>query len=239
MTCAEPWTKLAGEAASLHAGKAGTVLFGVAGGVGVGKSSVAALLQDRLAALGLCAEVVGTDSFLMANAELRRRGLTLRKGYPESFDVDALEVCLSTLSSSSFPVRIPVYSHATYDRVQGRHQTVERCDVAIVEGVNALRDPVARHLDISLYLDAAEADIESWFVERFLQMCDRAAGEQESFYRAFLGMDRAGRRSVAEMTWREINLPNLLSNIVPSRSNARFVATKGPDHRIVSLTEAD
>ena len=63
--------------------------------------------------------------------------------------------------------RAPVYSHATYDIVEGETQVVGRPDVLVLEGLPFPDD----HVDFTVYLDAYEADIERWFVERFCALC--------------------------------------------------------------------
>ena len=67
-------------------------IIGVAGSVAVGKSTVARLLRELLARWEGTprVELVTTDGFLYPNAELERRGLMERKGFPESYDRRAL-----------------------------------------------------------------------------------------------------------------------------------------------------
>ena len=68
------------------------VRLGIAGSVAVGKSTVARLLQELLGRWPDTprVELVTTDGFLYPNAELERRGLMRRKGFPESYDRRAL-----------------------------------------------------------------------------------------------------------------------------------------------------
>jgi type I pantothenate kinase len=205
------------------------VLLGISGGVGVGKTTAAARVCDALASSGERVEVLCTDCFLFPNAVLEARQLGMRKGFPESFDVDALETCLAAIAAGEAAVQVPVYSHATYDRDPTRVQVVEpAAQVVIVEGVNALQPPVADHLDLAVYLDADETDMEAWFVERFLAFCAEGRG----FYRGFATMSVAQQRGVAEWTWREINAVNLRDHIAPSRARATHVFTKRRDHSV-------
>lgn len=64
-----------------------------------------------------------------------------RKGFPESYDVKALLEFLNDLKSGKETVKAPVYSHLTYDRLEGVYETVERADIVIIEGVNVLQTP--------------------------------------------------------------------------------------------------
>ncbi len=67
-------------------------VIGLAGSVAVGKSTTARVLQQMLAHWPAHPHValVTTDGFLYPNAELERRGILHRKGFPESYDRRAL-----------------------------------------------------------------------------------------------------------------------------------------------------
>ena len=69
-----------------------TFVIGIAGSVAVGKSTVARILRDLLARWPETPNVdlITTDGFLYPNAELERRGIVHRKGFPESYDRRAL-----------------------------------------------------------------------------------------------------------------------------------------------------
>jgi len=60
-------------------------IIGIAGSVAVGKSTVARLLKELLQRWDKTpkVELVTTDGFLYPNAELERRGILHRKGFPE------------------------------------------------------------------------------------------------------------------------------------------------------------
>jgi type I pantothenate kinase len=206
-------------------------LLGIAGGVGVGKSTTAALVREHLVAVSVPVEVVCTDAFLLPNAELEGRGISMRKGFPESYDAAAFDACLDALEAGR-SATIPVYSHATYDRSPDEVQVIRAADVVIVEGVNALQPPAVDHLDLSVYIDADEADMRLWFLDRFLAFCEAATADETSFYRRFAGMTPEEQREIAEWTWREINAVNLRDHIAPSRRRATWVLSKRRDHTI-------
>ena len=208
------------------------VLLGIAGGVGVGKSTAAAAVRGHLDEASVAVEVVCTDAFLLPNVELVARGISMRKGFPESFDASAFDACLAALEAGRSGIEIPVYSHATYDRAPGEVQVLKPADVVIVEGVNALQSPVVEHLDLAVYIDADEADMRIWFVDRFLALCEAASSDETSFYRGFAGMTREQQGEIAEWTWNEINAVNLHDFIAPSRSRATWVVSKRRDHSI-------
>src|SRR5690606_6546268 len=163
-------------------------VIGIAGSVAVGKSTFARILRALLSRWPAHPRVdlVTTDGFLLPNRELERRGLLDRKGFPESYDVRRLVEFMADIKNSRGAVHAPVYSHQAYDIVPGEFQVVDRPDIVIVEGLNVLqtgemragaerpRDGVRPRMfvsdffDFSIYIDADEANIERWYVERFL-----------------------------------------------------------------------
>src|SRR3954449_8911672 len=101
-------------------------VIGVAGSVSVGKSTTARLLRLLLARWPQHPRVdlVTTDGFLHPNAELERRGLMSRKGFPESYDRRALLRFITEIKAGRPEVSAPVYSHLVYDIVPGELLTV-------------------------------------------------------------------------------------------------------------------
>jgi type I pantothenate kinase len=81
-------------------------------------------------------------------------------------------------------------------------------------------------------VDASEQDIRSWYVERFLRLWERAFHDESSYFRRFTTLTREEAIARAEAVWAEINGPNLEQNISPTRSRARLILTKGPDHKV-------
>lgn len=234
MSVGDAYETLAGAIAEVHTRRR-PVLFGVAGGVAVGKSTTARRVGERLGDLGLVAEVLPTDAFLMTNAELSARGLDLRKGFPDSYDRVALVGALAQLRRGE-RTEVPVYSHLTYDRVAGASQVLEPdLDVVVLEGVNALQEPAVGMLDLSVYVDADEGHARAWFVDRFLRLCAEGAEDPTSFYAPLAGLDREDQRAVAETAWSTINLMNLRAHIHPSRLAATYVLRKDIDHAVVEL----
>ena len=212
------------------------VLFGITGGVAVGKSTTAARVRTLLVAAGVTVDLLCTDAFLLPNDELERQGLSLRKGFPESFDTAALATCLRRLREGGSEVTVPVYSHASYDRVPGASEVLGGADVVIVEGVNVLQPGVAEELTLSVYVDAEEPDMRRWFLDRFAELCARAADDKDAtFYRGLLALTPVERQSVAESAWANINRVNLADHIAPSRARATFVLHKSGDHGVRAL----
>lgn len=212
--------------------------IGIAGSVAVGKSTTARVLRALLAQWPdhTRVDLVTTDGFLYPNAELTRRGLMNRKGFPESYDRRALVRFVADVKAGRGEVRAPLYSHLRYDIVPGERIVVRKPDILIVEGLSVLQPSeslgLADLFDFSVYVDAHLEDIRRWFTERFLMLRHTAFSDPESYFhdQATLGDDEAV--SYAMQRWNEINEPNLLANIQPTRARADLVLQKGPDHAV-------
>ena len=167
-----------------------------------------------------------------------------RKGFPESYDVRRLVRFLEEVKRGEPEVRVPVYSHVVYDIVEGDELVLRRPDIVILEGLNVLQTGagaghgsrfVSDWFDFSIYVDAEEADIERWYVERFFALRETAFADSTSFFRHFADLDDARREATARDIWGRINRPNLRENILPSRSRADLVLHKGPDHEVTRV----
>jgi type I pantothenate kinase len=208
-------------------------LVGITGAVAAGKSTLAAELAAALAADGLAVETVATDGFLMDNAALTARGLLNRKGFPESYDVGAMRAALAAIRTG--PADFPGYSHILYDIDPALSRRLAPPDVLIVEGLSLHAGAAALGLDLLIYLDADEADLEVWFSERFVGLWRAAEHEPASFYARFRHLSEPEVRAFAQQVWRAINLPNLRQHIAGAKDVADIVIRKGADHQIVSL----
>jgi type I pantothenate kinase len=199
--------------------RARPLVVGLAGPVGIGKSSLAGEVATALRGAGLAAEVLATDGFLRRSAQLEAEGLLLRKGFPETYDEGSLVAAIGRVrAGDSFAV--PVYSHATFDPDDER--IVGRCDVLIVEGVNALQPVVAEAADRRWYLDAPDPVVVGWFIERFRRLTERARTEG-GFYERFVALDPEGLDAAARHVWALVNQPNLDDHIRPTRRRADLV----------------
>lgn len=216
-------------------------VLGVAGSVAVGKSTVARILRDLLARWPETPDVqiVTTDGFLFPNAELERRGIMHRKGFPESYDRRSLLRFVSQVKAGVAEVCAPHYDHLTYDIVPGEYTVVRQPDILIVEGLNVLQPPSTAHplavsdlFDFSVYVDARTADIRRWYQERFLRLREHAFSNPSSHFRRFAGLDDDTAVALANEFWTNINEPNLVENIRPTRARATLVLRKEADHRV-------
>lgn len=214
-----------------------TAVVAVAGPVAVGKSTLAEQMAEVLRVRGTSAEVVSTDGFLLPFAELDARGLVTRKGFPESYDVDALRAFLATVRDTrhrTHAVSVPIYSHETYDILPDERRAVPPTDVVVLEGLNALYATTGL-VDLGVYVDAPLPVIETWYVERFVRLVGVAT--PGSFYTQFSGLDRDALVDTALAVYRSINLPNLTEHILPSRALADVVVEKRPDHAVGEIRD--
>jgi type I pantothenate kinase len=218
-------------------------IVAVAGSVAVGKSTTARVLRTligRWPQLPRTA-LVTTDNFLYPNAELERRGLTARKGFPESYDRRALLRFVQQVKRGAPQVSAPVYSHLAYDIVPGQSQTVQRPDVLILEGINVLQpDPsgslaLADFFDFSIYVDAQPDDIRQWFLSRLRALRDSAFTDPNSAFRRLTQISVAEVDAFGAEVWKTINEVNLIENIQPTRARATLVLHKAADHAVTRV----
>jgi type I pantothenate kinase len=216
-------------------------VIGVAGSVAVGKSTTARVLQALLARWEHHPRVdlVTTDGFLYPNAELTRRNIMHRKGFPESYDRRALLRFVTAVKSGADKACAPVYSHLLYDIVPGQMQSVRHPDILILEGLNVLQTGptlmVSDLFDFSLYVDARIEDIEGWYISRFLGLRSTAFADPASHFHHYAALNDPQAVIAARDIWRTINRPNLIENILPTRPRATLVLRKDADHTINRL----
>ena len=220
-------------------------IIGVGGSVAVGKSTTARVLQALLARWPNVPKVdlITTDGFLYPNAVLEREGLMEKKGFPESYDLPALLRFLSDIKAGLHPVRAPVYSHLIYDVIPNQWIEIDRPEILIVEGLNVLqagrlpRDGkavpfVSDFFDFSVYLDADESVLLSWYVNRFLALRGTAFADPKSYFHRYARLSDAEAVATATSIWNRINLVNLRENILPTRPRADLILKKGESHEV-------
>ena len=223
-------------------------VIGIAGSVAVGKSTASRILKALLSHWPSHPKVdlVTTDGFLLPQRDLETRGLTERKGFPESYDVRRLLRFLADVKSGLPEVTAPVYSHLAYDIVAGEYQVVRQPDIVIVEGLNVLQTGtgagarrgkppamfVSDFFDFTIYVDAHESDIEQWYIERFNMLRATVFQNPSSYFHRYATLTAEEAKTTAQRIWETINLVNLRENVLPTRERAHLVLEKGRDHAV-------
>ena len=214
-------------------------IIGISGSVAVGKSTTSRLLQILLSRRFKWAsvEMVTTDGFLYPNKVLEEKKILDRKGFPESYDMVLLLNFLDTIKNGE-EFEIPVYSHEVYDIISDEKVTIQPVDFLIVEGINVFQNPqnqtlyVSDYFDLSIYVDADVANIETWYLERFQTLLKLAEKDPNNYYHRFTQMPFNQVLAIAQDTWKNINLANLEKYIEPTRSRADIILHKGQNHEI-------
>lgn len=217
-------------------------IIGIAGSVAVGKSTTARLLKHLLTQLypDLKTDLVTTDGFLYPTATLKEKGILDKKGFPESYDMEALLNFLDDIKSGN-PAKAPVYSHHTYDIVAGAYTEIINPDILIVEGINVLQNPnnqqiyISDFFDFSIYIDADIEIIETWYLERFNMLLDVAKHNPDDYYYAYAIGNRNDAMEMAKKVWKNVNKRNLENYILPTKNRADLILHKSHNHQIDEL----
>ncbi|CNJ19948.1 MULTISPECIES: type I pantothenate kinase [Yersinia] len=223
-------------------------VIGIAGSVAVGKSTTARLLQALLSRWPehRSVELITTDGFLHPNKVLNERGLMKKKGFPESYDMHSLVNFVSEVKSGASQVTAPVYSHLIYDVVPDGNKVIKQPDILILEGLNVLQsgmdyphDPhhvfVSDFVDFSIYVDAPEDLLQSWYINRFLKFRQGAFSNPDSYFHNYAKLPETEAVKIATQLWKEINGLNLKQNILPTRERASLIMTKSANHAVESV----
>ncbi|AKO44778.1 type I pantothenate kinase [[Haemophilus] ducreyi] len=223
-------------------------IISIAGSVSVGKSTSARILQALLCQWPVERKVdlITTDGFLYPLVILQAKNLLNRKGFPESYDIHRLVKFVSDLKSGERNIKAPIYSHLTYDIIPDRYSVVDQPEIVILEGLNVLQSgmnyPSSPHnvfvsdfVDFSIYVDADEALLKSWYIHRFLKFRCSAFSDPNSYFHHYAKLSEEQAVKTATTIWDEINGLNLKQNIVPSRERADLILVKGEDHAIQTV----
>ncbi len=220
----------------------------ISGSVAVGKTTTAKLLQELLKSWPSHPDValITTDGFLYPNKILNERMLTSHKGFPISYDTRKLMHFMEDLKDGKSNLKVPVYSHQTYDVVPGEFITVNRPDILIIEGVNVLqngseypgirnRSFISDYIDFSIYVDAEEAHLLKWYIERFLKLRELTFADPGSYFHRYATIPEDQAVYMAKLIWEAVNHVNLIENILPCRSRANLILRKAEDHSITEV----
>lgn len=214
-------------------------IIGISGSVAVGKSTTSRLLQLLLSRTfkNSKVEMVTTDGFLYPNKILIERTLLDKKGFPESYDMELLLNFLDSIKNGD-SAEIPVYSHEIYDIIPDHRQVIQSPDFLVLEGINVFQNQqnnrlyMSDYFDFSIYIDADNKHIESWYLERFESLLELAKSDPNNYYNRFTKMSREEALLFAKNIWETINLVNLERYIEPTRNRAELILHKSKNHKI-------
>ncbi len=169
-----------------------------------------------------------------------------RKGFPESYDLNALLQFLVDVKSGKNGVKAPVYSHQLYDVIPNEYITVNKPDILILEGLNILQMGtqklgqqlslfVSDFFDFSIFVDADADVIQKWYVDRVVKFSQTTFRDPNVYFHYLSKMKPEKVSQFAAHVWKEINEVNLFQNILPCRDRAQLILKKGFDHSVLQV----
>lgn len=142
---------------------------------------------------------------------------------------------------------VPLYSHLEYDVLpDDQQQLIHHPDILIVEGINVLQVNsqrprkghsvfVSDFFDYTIYVHASEKNLLEWYTNRFESLRRTAFQNPASFFHKYADMNTEESIQMAHQIWNEINKPNLVQNILPTRYRADLILEKGSHHFVKNV----
>ena len=188
-----------------------TVLVGIAGGTGSGKTSFAVKIRDRVGE-DRCV-LIAQDAYYKDGSTLSHAAqAAINYDHPDAFDTSLLVQDLRDLRAGR-PVPHLTYDHASYAR-RVLPDPVKPRQVVILEGILVLaEEPLRRLMDIKLFIDA-DSDVR---ILRRLQRDIQERGRNfESVQRQYLDSVR----------------PMHLEFVEPSKRYADLIVPEGAENEV-------
>jgi type I pantothenate kinase len=220
-------------------------IIGINGSVSSGKSYFAEKIEHVLKCLNPTLKIglLSTDNFIYSNKILNDKKIFHKKGFTESYDWRLLFKTLKSIKKNK-AVTIPYYSQNLSDIHPAKHLKLpNKLDILIVEGVNLLKPTckslkknlckkllLSDYIDYSIYIDAPEKNLKSWFHERLNKK--KTLWKKKGIKK---NLTRKNKKAFIKFTndiWDKYNSPNLKKNISPFRYRSDMIIHKNKLHKI-------
>ncbi|MBT3252077.1 MAG: uridine kinase [Candidatus Marinimicrobia bacterium] len=131
-----------------------SILIGIAGGTGSGKTTVAKALSAQFGKSEVA--LLEQDSYYKDLVHLpfsdREK---VNFDHPDAVDFEEMKIQLKSLLNGS-PIDVPIYDYSTHTR-SGESRKIGRHHIIILDGILVLLDPELRDMmDIKLYVETAD-----------------------------------------------------------------------------------
>ncbi len=190
-----------------------TIIVGIAGGTGSGKTSVTQAIIKNLETTGIHSILLEQDSYYKRNDHLTYEERTkLNYDHPDAIDFDLLEKHILALKNGQ-SIEKPIYDFQVHNRIS-ETQHIEPANIIIVEGILVLAIAKIRNLfDTKIFVDTDDD-------ERLLRRIERDLNERA--------------RSFESIKNQYINTvkPMHLEFVEPSKRYADVIILRGKDNKV-------
>ena len=131
-----------------------SILIGIAGGTGSGKTSIANYLLKQFGNDELI--VIEQDSYYKDNSNLSMDERNQQNfDHPEAIDIQLFNKQLESLLEGK-PVKIPIYDFSNHNRIE-KFQLVKPTKIIIIEGILTLHfESLRKLMDIKVFVDVPD-----------------------------------------------------------------------------------
>ncbi len=211
-------------------------MIGVAGSVAVGKSTTSRVLVALLSRWQSSPKVdlVTTDGFLLPQRGAGEAGPAGRKGFPESYDRAALLRFVMDVKSGARGERPRVQPPGLRHRARRVHHGApprhphRRGPQRPAGRRRRRRLVVSDFFDFSVYVDADESDLRSWYLERFMGLRESAFRDPRSYFVRYAGLSDAEARATATASGTPSTAPTTCRTSCPRGGGRRRSCARTP-----------
>lgn len=146
-----------------------TIVVGIAGGTGSGKTSVTKSIIEELEKSKIHAVLLEQDSYYKKNDHLSyEERIGLNYDHPDAIDFDLLVEHILLLKNG-YPIEKPIYDFQIHNRIQ-ETEHIEAANIIIVEGILILAIEKMRNLfDAKIFVDTDDDERLLRRIERDLK----------------------------------------------------------------------